>query len=93
MSSLTAGASAEAEGAGPGAEDPQTQGGLPEASRTSGNVCFSLVAPGGGKGWQQGEKPLLILYSPVYTSPGLSKLCAPEGTRLPPEGPINAGTV
>lgn len=45
MSSLTAGASAEAGGAGLGAEGPQTQGGLPEASRTSGNVCFSLAVP------------------------------------------------
>lgn len=44
--SLTAGASAEAEGADPEAEVPQTQGGFPEAAQTSGNVCSSLVAPG-----------------------------------------------
>lgn len=78
MSSLTAGASAEAEGAGPGAEGPQTQGGLPEAARTSGNVCFSLVAPGMmGKGLAAGREATPILYSSVYTSSAFSKLCAP----------------
>lgn len=43
---LTVGAAAVAEGAGPGAEDPQIQGDLPEASRTSGNACSSSAAPG-----------------------------------------------
>lgn len=46
MNLLTVGASAEAEGAGPGDEGSQTQGGLPEVAQTSGNVYFSLVVPG-----------------------------------------------
>lgn len=46
MNLLTAGASAEAEGAGPEDAGFQTQGGLPEVAQTSGNVYFSLVVPG-----------------------------------------------
>ena len=57
MSLLTAGVSAEAEGAGPEDEGSQTQGGLPEVAQTSGNVCSSLVAPGvTGKGLAATER-------------------------------------
>lgn len=46
---LTVGAAAEAGGAGPGAEDPQIQGDLPEASRTSENA-YSFSAASGLRG-------------------------------------------
>ena len=72
MSSLTAGASAEAEGAGPGAESPQTQGDLPEVAQTSGNVCSSLIAPRvTGKGLAAGREasPTTVFFGVHIPSP------------------------